>query len=95
MSSAWTAENEAELRRLLRRAYLRDGYRTSTCAGKDSFRSSQMARDAAPRGRGPIAIYLCPLCQRWHVGSHVGPKSRNEPKRIRIRNGVELQQEGE
>jgi len=89
----WTAAQEAELRILLRRAYIRDNYRTATCYGKDSFRTSQIAREAAPRGKGPVSIYRCKLCNLWHVGSHVGPKARNESKRIRTRNGAELEQE--
>lgn len=88
----WTAEKEAELRTLLRRAYLRDGYRTATCYGKDSFRTSQIAREAAPRGKGPVSVYRCKLCQLWHVGSHLGPKSRNESKAIRTRNGAAMEQ---
>lgn len=88
----WTAENEAELRQLLRRAHIRDNYRTATCSGKDSFPTSRIAREAAPRGKGPVAIYRCKLCHRWHIGSHIGPKSRNESKRIRTRNGAELEQ---
>lgn len=91
--SDWTPAMEAELRRLLRRAVIRDSYRTATCSGKDSFRTSQIAREAAPKGKGPVSIYRCHLCSLWHVGSHIGPRSRNEAKRVRTWNGVAMGQE--
>lgn len=90
----WTPENEAELRHLLRRAVIRDGFRTATCAGKDSFRSAQLARSAAPKNNnGPVSIYRCKSCGKWHIGSHIGPKARNKSKRIRTRNGSAIGQE--
>lgn len=87
----WTHAQESELRRLLRRAVLRDAYTAYACAGQNSFHSAEYARSAAPKGRGPISVYRCPKCHLWHVGSHVGRKARNQSPRIPSREGMPIQ----
>lgn len=42
------------------------------CAGKQSFRSPQLATEVASRQRknerDRYEAYRCPLCGRWHIG---------------------------
>lgn len=85
----WTTAMETELRVLLTRAWRKEARKKTameaSCNGKPGFSTAQHAHDSMPKRNhgGKIMVYRCKHCNKWHIGSHLAPASRDRrPKAV-------------
>lgn len=69
----------AELKRLIRKAVYANEVAVASCESKRRFNSPEEAGKVLSKKRhhAKLVAYRCQHCRKWHIGNHLGNKSRD------------------